>query len=162
MPLPLISHWLYLPGGVFSVHSLLERFHLEPFPAAIPIVALAAAFAAWLWFSRRQPAARLLPGMAAWLFLADLCLPIPRESYDDVLILNVLGAGLALSSRIAWAAWPCFVALPLGALVYARNLDHPWVLLPSALFTLGAILSLWIFSPASGTPGTRPRAAASG
>lgn len=176
MPLSLIKHSLYLPDGLFSVHTFLFRAHLEPFPALPPLLALAAIFAVWLWRSRRSPVESLLPGMAAWIFLADLFLPILRESYDDVLILNVVAAGLAIASRPPWATWPCLLALPIGGAVYLLNLDHPWVVMPSALFTFGAILALYpsesraitiapatrASSPASGTPGTPPRAAASG
>jgi hypothetical protein len=146
IPIDIISHSVYLPTAHFSVHILLERFGLEPFPALPPLLALGAALALWLWLTREQPAERLLPGMAAWLFLADLFLPVSRESYNDVLILNVVAAGLVGATRLPWGAWPCILALPLGAAVSVFNLYHSWVNLPVVLFTLGAILFLFLFN----------------
>ena len=163
MPLGLIRNALYLPGGIFSIHNFLLQHGLEPFPAWPPLLAFGLAFLAWVWLTRRHGAERLLPGLVAWVFLADLCLPVYRESYDDVIVLNVIAAGLVVAPKIPVSAWPAFAAIAVGAVVYWRNLDHPWVILPPALYTVAAALAvLTVFWTASGTPGTRPKAAASG
>jgi hypothetical protein len=153
VPIDVISHWAGIPAGEFSVDELLRRFGFKPFPPLPPLLALAAAFALWLGLSRGQPAGRLLPGMAAWLFLIDLFLPAFRESYNDVLILNVVAAGLAFAPRFPWEAWPCILALPLGAAVYIFNPPHPWMInLPVALFTLSAVLFLFSFNNRAESP----------
>jgi hypothetical protein len=86
----------------------------------------------------------LLAGLAAWFFLADLCLPAYRNSYNDVLILNVVALGLVALARIPWAVWPCLLALPLGWGVYVVAPTEAWIInLPSFFFALGAILFLF-------------------
>jgi hypothetical protein len=136
-----------IPYADFSAHALLRRLGLAPFPAAPVAIAVAVPFAFWLWLSRGQPVERLLPGLAAWFFLADLFLPAYRDSYNDVLILNVVLAGIVAAKKVPWAAWPCALALPVGWGVYAFAPEQAWVIdLPAGLFTLGAILFLFLFN----------------
>jgi drug/metabolite transporter superfamily protein YnfA len=157
VPIDVMRHLTRIPAGEFSVHELLRRLGLEPFPVLPPFLALAAAFALWLGLSRGQPAVGLLPGMAAWLFLIDLFLPAFRESYNDVLILNVAAAGLAFAPRFPWEAWPCILALPLGVAVDILNPPHPWIInLPVALFTLSAVLFLFRFNNRAAAPAVKP------
>jgi hypothetical protein len=145
MPASLMSHSLYFPDGLFSFHTYMLRFGLEPIPALPPLLAVGAVFVFWLWWSRQHSAARVLPGIAAWFFLTDLFLPVYRESYNDVLALDILAAGLIVAPRFPWGAWPCLLAIPFGVAVYVLNLDHPWVILPEILYTLGSILFLFDF-----------------
>jgi len=85
----------------------------------------------------------LLPGLAAWFFLADLFLPAIRYSYYDILILNTVFAGIAVTQRIPVAAWPCVLALPMGWAAYSLSpIPVPLLFLPAGLFTLGALLHL--------------------
>ena len=147
VPTDTLGHYVAIPYADFSAHALLRWLGFAPFPATPLLLVVAAPFAFWLWFSRDQAAERLLPGLAAWLFLADLFLPAYRDSYNDVLILNVVCLGLIAATRfpsVAWpcAIWPCAAALPLGWAVYAFAPDQAWLInLPTALFTLGAIIA---------------------
>ena len=141
----ILGHYAVIPYADFSAHALLRRFGFAPFPALPLLLAVAIPFAIWLGLSRGQPAERLLPGLAAWFFIADLFLPAYRDSYNDVLILNVVCLGFVTAKRFPWAAWPCVIALPVGWAVYALTLDQVWLInLPAALFTLGAILFLFL------------------
>ncbi len=84
---------------------------------------------------------RLLPGLAAWFFLADFFLPAYRDSYNDVLILDVVLLGLVSARSMPWAVWPCVAALPLGWAVYGLTWDEAWLInLPTACLAVGAVL----------------------
>jgi len=101
---------------------------------------MAVPFAVWLRLSRRMAPERLLVGLAAWFFIADFFLPAYRDSYNDVLILDVVALGVVMAGKIPWAVWPCVVALPIGWLIYAFAPQEAWVInLPTALFTVGAV-----------------------
>jgi hypothetical protein len=161
IPTALLGRLMPFHTGDFSAHALLRWLGFEPFPALPVLLAVAAPFAFWLWVTRRQPAERLLPGLAAWFFLTDLFLPAIRFDYHDVFILNVVLAGVIAAKKIPWAAWPCALALPMGWAVYAFSPVQAWLInLPAFFFTLGAILALFSFitGTASGLrpPGTRP------
>ncbi len=140
----ILAFFVPIPFADFSVHAFLRWLGFAPFPDW-PVVLLAVIpFAVWLWLSRRQKAGSLLPALAAWLFLIDLFLPAFRNSYNDVLILNLVAAGLLVAKGIPWAVWPCFLALPVGWAVYALLPEQPWLInLPTIFFTLGAILFLF-------------------
>jgi hypothetical protein len=147
IPTDILGHYVAIPYADFSAHALLRWLGFAPFPALSLLFAVAVAFVFWLGLSRGQPAARLLPGLAAWCFLADLFLPAYRDSYNDVLILNVVLAGLVEAKTFPWAAWPCALALPLGWAVYAFAPEQAWLIdLPALFFTLGAILFLFLFN----------------
>jgi hypothetical protein len=142
-PTAILSQLAPFRYGDFSAHALLRRLGFGPFPELPLLFAVAAPFAFWLWLSRGQSVERLLPGLAAWIFLADLFLPTTRYSYYDVIILNVVFAGVVTAKKFPWAAWPCALALPLDWAVYAFSTAPPLVLnLPAFFFTLGAVLSL--------------------
>jgi hypothetical protein len=152
IPTTILGHYVAIPYADFCVHAFLRWLGLAPFPAAPVLLAVAAPFALWLWFSRGLPAERFLPGLAAWLFLADFFLPAYRDSYNDVLILDVVCLGFLTTTRFPWAAWPCALALPLGWAVYAFAPEQAWLInLPTALFMLGAILFLFLFNNPAGS-----------
>ena len=109
-------------------------------------VALVAAFGWWLWLSRKEPMGRLVTGVAAWLFLADLFVPAYRNNYNDVLILNVAALGLILSAGVPYGLWACGVALLLGWGIDLLVPTQAWLInLPSLCFTVAAILFLFSF-----------------
>ena len=146
-PTATLAHLMPYRFGDFSAHALLRWLGLAPFPELPLLLAVGACFVLWLWLSRGQPAERLLPGMAAWFFLADLFLPTTRYGYYDVIILNVVLAGIIAAKKFPWEAWPCALALPLGWAVYALSSVPPLLFyLPPFLFTLGAVLSLFSFT----------------
>jgi hypothetical protein len=162
IPTDILGHYVAIPYADFSAHALLRWLGFAPFPAMPLLLAVAVPFVFWLWLSRGQPAERLLPGLAAWVFLADLFLPAYRDSYNDVLILDVVFAGLVAAWKFPWAAWPCALALPLGWAVYAFAPERAWVIdLPALFFTLGAMLFLFLpvsrqGDEADGTVGRMP------
>lgn len=143
----ILAYVVPIPYADFSIHALLAWLGVAPFPALPPLVAIIVPFALWLWLSRQYPVTTLLPGLAAWFFLIDLFLPAYRNSYNDVLILNVVAAGLVTANRIPWGVWPCLLALPVGWIVYVETLDQAWLInLSTLFFTLGAILFLFLFT----------------
>jgi hypothetical protein len=151
IPTDTLGHYAVIPYADFSIYALLRWLGLDLsgpdqalFPDWLPLLAVAAAFGLWLGWLRRRPVEELLAGVAAWFFLADLCLPAYRNSYNDVLILNVVALGLVGSARIPWAVWPCLLALPLGWGVYIMAPTAAWLInLPSVFFMLGAVLFLF-------------------
>jgi hypothetical protein len=145
IPTDTLGNYVAIPYADFSVFALLRWLGFAPFPAAPVVLAVAMLLALWIGLSRKQPAEHLLPGLAAWFFLIDLFLPAYRDSYNDVLILNVVALGFVTAAKFPWAAWPCALALPLGWAVYAFGPEQAWLInLPTALFTLGAILFLFL------------------
>ena len=160
MPTDIIGRFLTaIPFGQFSMHGLLLRLHVEPVPASdgsraavvmfLVMLAVVVPYLGWLWWSRKMPFVYLAIGMAAWYFLADLCLPDYRGLYDDVFIINLVGAGVVTATRVPWAVWPCALALPAGWAVYGIGLDWPWLInLPTGMYTLSAILFLFWFNNA--------------
>jgi hypothetical protein len=151
IPTDTLGHHAVIPYADFSIYALLRWLGLDLsgpdqalFPDWLPLLAVAVAFGLWLGWSRRRRMEELLVGLAAWFFLADLCLPAYRNSYNDVLILNVVALGLVASARNPWAVWPCLLALPLGWGVYVVAPTEAWIInLPSFFFALGAILFLF-------------------
>jgi hypothetical protein len=143
----LLTSFAVIPYADFSAHAFLRWLGLAPFPALPLLLVVVVPYAAWLWLSRTQPMERLLLGLAAWFFLIDLFLPAFRNSYNDVLILNVIALGLILNDKFPMAAWPCVLALPVGWYVYIWAPEQTWLInLPTALFTLGAVLFLFLFN----------------
>jgi len=153
IPTDILGNYAMIPYADFSAHALLRELGFAPFPAAPLFFVVGVPFAFWLWLSRKQSVEGLLPGLAAWFFLADLFLPAYHDSYNDVLILDVALAGLAVARKFPWAAWPCAAGLPLGWAVYGFAPEEVWLInLPTAFFTLGAILFLFwpVFRQAGG------------
>ena len=81
-----------IPFADFSLQALLHSAGLVGFSAWPVLLAWVAPFLVWLWFSRKLSLEILLPAVAAWAFLADLFVPAYRNSYNDVLILDVMAA----------------------------------------------------------------------
>jgi hypothetical protein len=161
-PTSTLAGMINFPYGDITVYALLRRVGIAPISAAPPLLALGALYAAWLWFSRALPTPRLLPGLAAWLFLVDLVLPTTRYGYYDMMALNVVLCALVAAGRgptviqgerksdlnnpapvaqtepqrqpipIPWTLWPCLVALPASAALCA--FPHP----PAWLFSVPA------------------------
>ena len=149
MPTDLLGNYVTLPYADFSIHALLRGRGWEPFPALPPLAGAVAAYAAWLWWSRRQPIERQLLGLAIWYFLIDLFLPAYRNNYNDVLILNVVALGWVVQGGWSWGEAVCFLALPAGWAIAWLAPMHDWMIdIPSALLTLGAILLLFLFNSA--------------
>jgi len=145
-PTTILSHLNPFPYGDFSAYALFRYLGLPPL-SGLPLLVIVL-FILWLWLTRGQPAELLLPGLAAWLFLTDLFLPAIRYSYYDVLILNVVLAGIITAKKFPWTAWPCALALPMAWAVYYLSPAPPLLLyLPALFFTLGAVLSLFYFRP---------------
>ena len=110
-----------------------------------PIELLAVAgFAAWLGLTRAQPAAKLLPGLAAWFFLIDLCLPVFRQSYNDVLALAILGSVLAVAARFPWALLAGAASLAAGWYVAWNTPEEKWLInLPAFCLVVMALALLF-------------------
>ncbi len=146
IPTDTLGNYVAIPYADFSLHALLRWLGFAPFPALPLLPAVAVPYGLWLWFSRSEPIARLLSGLAAWFFLADFFLPAYRDSYNDVLILDVVLLGFVVAPKFPWPAWPFAVALPLGWAVYAFAPEQAWLInLPTALFTLSAVF--FLFAP---------------
>jgi hypothetical protein len=151
IPTDLLANYVAIPYADFSVHALLRGLGLEPFPSWAPLLVVAAAYGAWLWWSRAQGIGPLLLGVAAWSFIVDLFLPAYRDNYNDVLILNVVALGLIAFPRAPWGGWCCTAALPVGWLIYlTAPMNDLLIDLPSFFLALGAVLLLFEFnSPAN-------------
>jgi hypothetical protein len=167
----LVGKFAVIPYADFSAFALLRWLGVEhnwlgneAVPAWPLLLVAVAGFALWLVWTQRRALEALLAGLAAWMFLADLFLPAFRNTYNDVLILDVLAAGLVAarlgpSSKIPWAIWICMAALPVGWLVYgfvpeqfsvsflsdpaAMQLATAVINLPTALFTIAAVMCLF-------------------
>jgi len=116
----------------------------EAWPAWPFLLAVAVGFGLWLALTFRGAPESLLAGLAAWIFLADLFLPAYRDSYNDVLILDVVAAGLVGATKIPWAVGPCAVALPFGLLVYLLAPEQVALInFPTALLSVSAVIFLF-------------------
>ena len=129
----------------FSIHAILARFGLGPFPGWPFEVIAVGLFAAWLWFTRAQPAEKLLPGLVASFFLIDLCLPVYRQSYNDVLALAIIGSALAVATRIPLALAAALVALVAGWYVAYDTPDEKWLINLPALGFVAMSIALLFF-----------------
>jgi hypothetical protein len=163
IPTDVVAGYAAIPYADFSVCALLNALGLEQswlgdeaVPAWPALLALALLFALWFWWVREGTAEALLPGFAAWLFLADFFLPAYRDSYNDVLILNVVALGVIGGQEIPWSLWPCALALPAGWAVDVFAPVQAWLIdVPTALFTAGAVLivarSTFLFNNRAGS-----------
>jgi hypothetical protein len=139
-----LGNYVAIPYADFSAHGLLRLLGLEPFPAWPLLLAPVLGYGVWLWHCRAQPMERLLPGMAAWLFVVDFFLPAYRNNYNDVLIMNVVALGLLGTRKIPWNAWLCFLALPIGWGIYGLAPQVDWMIdLPSLFYLAGAMVLLF-------------------
>ena len=147
-----------IPYADFSAFALLKSLGVEhdwlgdqAWPAWPFLLVLMVGFALWQMLTFRRAPESLLAGLAAWIFLADLFLPAYRDSYNDVLILDVVAAGIAVAAmgKIPWAVWPCAIALPAGVLNYLIAPEQPVLInFPTALFTISAAMFV-CFPPAN-------------
>jgi Glycosyltransferase family 87 len=145
-----IAHLAVIPYADSSAFTLLKYLGLEhgwlgdeAIPAWPLLFFITLLFASWLWLSHAQPMPTLLPALAAWLFLVDFFLPAYRDSYNDVLILDVIAVTLITTTRISWIAWPCALALPIGWAIYIFAPEQAGLInLPTILFLLNAILAI--------------------
>jgi hypothetical protein len=137
----IVAHFETISFADCSVYALLKDLGLGPIPGW-PFEALAlGAFAAWLWLTRGQSAENLLPGLAAWFFVIDLCLPVFRQSYNDVLALAVIGSALVVATRIPWALGLGVAALAAGWFVAWNVPEAHWLInLPALAFTTMAVV----------------------
>jgi hypothetical protein len=144
IPTDILASYVAIPYADFSAHAFLRWMGLEPFPDLPPILFVGSLFIGWLWMTRDQRIEILLLGVAAWFFLADLFVPAYRNSYNDVLILNVMALGLIAAPMFRRIDWACLLlALPLGWIIYVVAPTQAWLInLPSFFFTLGVILFL--------------------
>ena len=146
----LMGKFAVIPYADFSVFALLKSLGMEhnwlgdeAWPAWPLLLVVAVGFGTWLALTLRRVPESLLAGLAAWIFLADLFLPAYRDSYNDVLALDVFAACIvtAAMGKILWAIGPCAIALPFGVLVYLLAPEQPTVInFPTALFTIGAVI----------------------
>ncbi len=152
IPTDILGNYVAIPYADFSMYALLKTLGINRNPLtneAVPgwplLILVALPFAFWLWVSRKQSPENLLMGLAAWLFLADFFLPAYRDSYNDVLILDVVLLGIAATAKFPWAAWPCAVALPVGWAVYVFAPEQNWLInLPTALFLVSSLCFLFL------------------
>ncbi len=143
----ILGYYVPIAFADFSAHAFLRWLGCEPFPELPVLLVVVVPFAMWLWLARTLSIPQLLIGLAAWLFIFDLFLPAYRNTYNDVLIINIVAFALTTTSRIPWAAWPCLIALPLGWLIYAFSPEQAWLInLPTFFFTLGAVALLFLFN----------------
>jgi hypothetical protein len=143
VPTAIIANYAVIPYADASVHRLARALGLAPLPAWLVLLAPTLGFASWLAWTRRLSAAALLPGVAAWLFLADFFLPAYRNSYNDVLALNLVALALFQERINRPPLACCLAALPLGWAIdfWAPEID--WVInLPTLFYAIAAILLL--------------------
>lgn len=146
-PTLVLGYYVPIAFADFSAHAFLRWLGCAPFPELPVLLAVVVPFGLWLWLARTLSPQKLLIGLAGWFFLIDLFLPSYRNSYNDVLIINIVALVLVTAPRISWAVWPCLVALPLGWAVYAFSPEPAWLInLPTFFLTLGAIGSLFLFN----------------
>jgi hypothetical protein len=145
-PTSLMGNMASYPFVDVSIYALARRLGFSPLPGLPVMLTFGALFAVWLWWRRRQTVETLLPGIAAWLFLADFFLPTTRWGYYDITIINVVLAEIVMAKKFPWAMVPCLLALPLMWSFLAVS-SVPLFLryLAVSLLALGAILSLFWF-----------------
>ena len=140
MSTDVLGNYVAIPYADSSAHAILRAAGLEPFPSWPLLFLAAVSYGVWLWRWRDEPAERLLPGLAAWLFVVDFFLPAYRNNYNDVLILNVVALALVGARRVPWIVWLCLLALPIGWGVFVLAPMHDWMInLPSAFYLAGAV-----------------------
>lgn len=112
IPIDLLAKFAVIPFADTSVFALFRAWGMTNVPAGPIALALIALIALWAFGVRKRSDAFVLLGIAAWSFLADVFLPAYRNSYNDVLILNVVALATlilppsSLVARLTIAAWP--------------------------------------------------------
>jgi hypothetical protein len=142
----ILANFAVIPYADFSIFTFLRWIGLGPVPAWLPLLVIALPFGVWLWLTRQQPAEKLLPGLVAWFFVIDLFLPAYRNSYNDVLILNLAALVILRAAKFSWAGALILLALPLGWYLYVFAPEDIWLInLPTCAFALAAVLLLFPF-----------------
>jgi hypothetical protein len=144
----LLAKFAVIPYADFSAFALLRWLGVEhewlgdqAWPAWPALLVIVVGFGIWLAITFRSAPEGLLAGLAAWIFLADFFLPAYRDTYNDVLILDVFAAGLAVAAKVPWAVWPCALALPFGLMVWFFAPEQVVIInFPSALLAIGAVM----------------------
>jgi hypothetical protein len=143
-PLATMSAMTSYPFVDLSVYGVSRRIGWGALPDLPLILLFGGLFLAWIWGTRRQLMTVLLPGMAAWIFLSDFVLPTIRWGYYDVMILNVVLAGIAMDRRIPCAVWPGVLAVPvMWTFSLFDKVPIALVYVPQILFLACAALALW-------------------
>jgi len=126
-----------------SIYALARRWGWKTLPDLPMILVFGGLFFAWLFWKRRANVESLLPAMAAWIFLSDFVMPTTRWAYYDVMILNVVLAGIAVASRFPWVVLPALLAVPvMWSFSVLAHVPLLLLCVPQALFVLCAILCL--------------------
>ncbi len=126
-------------AGDLSVFHMERRMGVEPLSAPILLGILAGLFFTWLWLWREQPTQNLLTGFAGWIFLADMFLPAPRWSYNDVMILGFLVLVLNQPNKRFLVMFFCTLAIGVGWWAAVLRPPQMWVAnLSTILFVIGA------------------------
>ena len=158
MPTDLLANFVAIPYADFSMHSLLRALGAEPFSAELVFLGGLTLFAAWFWWARNQNIGRVLLGLAIWMFLLDLFLPAYRNTYNDILVVNIFALRIVTVARLSPALILGLLALACGGVIYVLAPEHDWIInLPSGLLTVSVLL--FFFVPPSGpkldrTPGS--------
>jgi hypothetical protein len=145
MPTHVLGRFATIPFADSSFYYLLRKCcGINGLPA-LPFAALLASLVTlWFWLARRQPLDVVLVGIAAWSFLADFFLPALRNCYNDVLVLNIIGFGLAAGLRSGrWSLRLGLATLPAAWLILHKLPHSVWIInLPTLVYTLIAVLAL--------------------
>ena len=141
VPIDVLGHFGDIPFADTSIFALFRSVGINSVPALPVGLALVGIIALWFWFSKSRPLATWLIGVAAWTFLVDLFLPAYRNSYTDVMILNLVPLlilyqrdSLTLGLLVAW---------PLGWAIYAMLPGQKWIInLPTVVMIAVAFVAL--------------------
>jgi len=139
--LDVLGHFGNIPFADTSIFALFRSFGINSVPALPAALFLAGVMSLWFWHSRNKSETSLLIGMAAWTFLIDLFLPAYRNSYTDVMILNLVALLIVYQrdslTRMLLAAWP------LGWAVNAMLPGQKWIInLPTVIMIAVAVVAL--------------------
>lgn len=140
-----LAHFSAIPFADSSLFALFKSLGASVVPASPVLLALVLLVSIWFWCGRSKSDDILLAGVAAWSFLGDLFLPAPRNSYNDVQILNLVALGLVMArgDRPSWIVWLLLASWPLNWAVMASLPGEKWIInLPSVIMMAGAVLML--------------------
>ncbi len=138
-----LGRFARIPFADTSLFALFRSWGISNVSALPVAAALVFLVALWFWLGRKQPVEMLLAGIAAWSFLADLFLPAYRNSYNDVLILNVVALALIARGQRSWIPFVILAAWPAGWAVSAMVPHVKWVInLPTMIMIAACVLVL--------------------
>jgi hypothetical protein len=146
IPVDVLGHFSRsIPFADTSIFAMLRWWGISSAPALPVALALVALIALWFWFSRDHPDDALLGGIVAWSVLVDLFLPAYRNSYTDVMILNVLALVLIMRNRNWLLVSLLLAAWPVGWAVCAMLPRQRWIInLPTLIMIAATVLVvLW-------------------